>query len=60
MITDVAWSPDGQWLLLAWRDADQWIFVRAAGRPRLRAVSGIAGQFESERFPRIAGWAPGD
>ena len=54
--TDVAWSPDGGWLLLAWRDADQWIFVRSSGVRRLEAVSAIGHQFRSAAFPRVEGW----
>jgi hypothetical protein len=54
--SDVAWSPDGRWLLLAWRDADQWLFVRSAGVRRVEAVSTIAGQFRSRTFPSLEGW----
>jgi hypothetical protein len=54
--TDVTWSPDGRWVLVAWRDADQWVFVRSTGEGRLEAVSDVAAQFESVRFPRIASW----
>lgn len=58
---DLAWSPDGRWLLLTWRDADQWIFVRATGVPRVEAVSNIARQFDpggTDRgaFPALGGW----
>jgi WD40 repeat protein len=43
---ELAWSPDGRWLLTTWRTADQWLFVeRATGR--VVAVSDI-----SMRFPR--------
>jgi hypothetical protein len=55
-LSDVAWSPDARWLLIAWRDADQWVFVRSAGERRLAAASNIAAQFESRAFPRVAGW----
>lgn len=66
--SDLAWSPDGRWLLVAWRDADQWLFIRAgragAGSSqvrRVRAVSNIARQFDPggtspRAFPRIGGW----
>jgi hypothetical protein len=54
--TDVEWSPDGRWLLLAWRDADQWVFLRSAGVRRLEAVSAISRQFRSRRFPALGGW----
>jgi dipeptidyl aminopeptidase/acylaminoacyl peptidase len=52
----VEWSPDGSWLLVAWRQADQWVFVRARGAPRIRAASAAAAQFESTSFPRVEGW----
>jgi hypothetical protein len=52
----VEWSPDGAWLLVAWRDADQWVFVRTRGAPRIRAASAAAAQFESNSFPRVEGW----
>ena len=29
-LTSVEWSPDSRWVLATWRDADQWVFVRAA------------------------------
>lgn len=58
--TDVAWSPDGDWLLLGWKDADEWLFVRRADRKAI-AVSGISGQFapgitRTVGFPRVDGW----
>jgi hypothetical protein len=54
--TDVAWSPDGRWLLVTWPTADQWVFVRAAGSRKLIAVSGITEQFGGGSFPGVAGW----
>jgi hypothetical protein len=56
---ELAWSPDGRWLLVAWPTADQWVFVRVSGRPRLAAVSRIAQQFSthgSATFPALEGW----
>jgi hypothetical protein len=52
---DLAWSPDGKWLLVTWPAADQWVFVRADGRG-IRAVSNISEQFQSGSFPRVEGW----
>lgn len=52
----VAWSPDRRWILVGWREADQWVFVRVAGKRRIEAVSRVSNQFESASFPRIAGW----
>jgi hypothetical protein len=59
-LTDLAWSPDGEWLLVAWREADQWLFIRP-GERRPRAVANISRQFDPggrgpSRFPEIAGW----
>jgi WD40-like Beta Propeller Repeat len=53
--TDVAWSPDGRWLVLGWRDADQWLFIPARGGKPV-AFADISAQFGGEGFPRIAGW----
>jgi hypothetical protein len=52
-IGQIAWSPNGRWLLVTWPDADQFLFVR--GR-RIHAFSGIARQFGGGAFPRIGGW----
>ena len=53
---DLEWSPDGHWLLVSWPLADQWVFVRAGGARRVRAVSNISDQFHSRSFPQIEGW----
>jgi hypothetical protein len=69
-LSGLAWSPDGKRLLIPWPDADQWLFIPADGRGRVRAVGGIAAEFSpgapgggasgaprgSARFPRIDGW----
>jgi hypothetical protein len=55
----LAWSPDGRWLLISWPAANQWVFVRVIGGPRISAVSRIAQQFSAgpnARFPRLEGW----
>jgi WD40-like Beta Propeller Repeat len=52
-IGQIAWSPNGRWLLVTWPDADQFLFVH--GR-RIRAFSGIARQFGGGAFPSIGGW----
>jgi len=53
----LAWSPDARWLLIDWRDADQWIFVRSASVRRI-AVRNIGNTFDSgpEHYATIAGW----
>ena len=39
---DLAWSPDGGWLLVAWPTANQWVFLRGT---HVRAVGNIREQF---------------
>jgi hypothetical protein len=39
---DVAWSPNGRWLLLNWPTANQWLLVSGA---RVHAVGNIAQEF---------------
>jgi hypothetical protein len=59
---EIAWSPDGRWLLVAWPDADQWIFLRVSEeRPRIVTVSNVSREFDPGStgpgdFPRVAGW----
>jgi WD40 repeat protein len=53
-VAELAWSPNGRWLLVAWPEADQWIFIRASGK-KIEAVSNIAAQFGGA-FPRVEGW----
>jgi len=52
----VAWSPNGRWLLVTWPTADQWVFVRVDGKRSIRAGSNISEQFRSRTFPRVEGW----
>lgn len=39
---DVAWSPNGQWLLVDWPTANQWVFIHGS---RVRAVANVEQQF---------------
>jgi hypothetical protein len=59
-LRQLAWSPDGRWLLVSWPAADQWVFIHARARPRIIAVSRIAEQFSStgsrHGFPTLEGW----
>lgn len=61
-LTALVWSPDGRRLLIPWADADQWLFIPAAGRGRVRAIGGISDEFDPGRtrsgtsFPGIQGW----
>ena len=58
--TGLAVSPNGRFLLVAWRDADQWLFVPLAGG-KVKAVGHISQQFApgtsgASAFPRLEGW----
>ena len=50
----LAWSPDARWLLLSWRSADQWLFIRSAAVRRVIPVSGIEEAFGPGA--KLAGW----
>ena len=52
---DVEWSPDGKWLIVAWREPDQWLFVARSGE-RVRGVADVTEQFDSSSFPDFEGW----
>jgi dipeptidyl aminopeptidase/acylaminoacyl peptidase len=52
--SQLAWSPDGRWLLVAWPDANQLFFVRTTGPRKVRAVADVRRQFGG--FPHLAGW----
>ena len=57
-IGGLAFSPDGRWLLLGWRSADQWLFLRR-GTKRVVGVANVARAFDSNAFPQLAGWCCG-
>lgn len=50
----IAWSPDARWLLLSWRSADQWLFIRSAAVRKVIPVSGIEEAFGPQAV--LAGW----
>lgn len=55
-VAGLAWSRDGHRLLLAWRDADQWLLLEPGGRVR-RALHGVSAELGAAGgFPRVAGW----
>jgi hypothetical protein len=59
--TGPTWSPDGRWILIGWRDADQWLFINVDQARRVVAFDNIAEQFDEadaprRDFPRVAGW----
>ena len=53
----IAWSPDARWLLIDWRSADQWLFIRSAAVQRI-AVRNIGTTFDSgpEHGAVLGGW----
>ena len=59
-LREVSFSPNGKWVLISWPAADQWVFVRALGPPRVAAVGRIAQQFSpggsAKSFPQLEGW----
>jgi hypothetical protein len=60
-LMDPTWSPDGQWVLVGWREADQWLFIDTRDPSRVIAISNIDRQFDPgaanrSAFPRISGW----
>jgi hypothetical protein len=59
-LRQAVWAPDSRWLLTSWPAADQFVFVRTDGGPRIVAASRIAQQFgtpsPSRGFPQLGGW----
>ena len=54
-VDGIAWSPDGRRLLLAWRDADQWLLLGPGGR--ITALHGVSRELGAAGgFPRVAAW----
>ena len=47
-------TASGSWS--SWPAADQLVFVRVGGKPKLDAVSNVSRQFRSRTFPGVAGW----
>jgi dipeptidyl aminopeptidase/acylaminoacyl peptidase len=61
--SQVQWSPDGNWVLISWPAANQWLFLRAGKMPGVSAVRNIARQFDpgarAPQFPAVSGWCCG-
>ena len=60
-LEDVAWSPNGRWLVIGFPDADQFLFMRVPGVRRVLPVDGIRREFDPGGegfgpFPRVVGW----
>jgi hypothetical protein len=59
--SNLSWSPDGRWLLVAWRDADAWLFIRPQHPRHVKTAGSISQQFSPgssgpAAFPHPAGW----
>lgn len=58
-LSELAFSPNGKRLLVAWPEADEWLFL-PLGRSKGEAVSNVARAFapgqRSAEFPRVEGW----
>jgi hypothetical protein len=52
----LAFSPDGNWLLVTWPTADQWVFVHLRAPRRLVAASRVTDELGGGTFPRLDGW----
>ncbi|MDP9293924.1 MAG: hypothetical protein M3O90_05790, partial [Actinomycetota bacterium] len=54
--TRLRFSPSGAWLLVAWPDADQWVFIRpgATGAKRILAAPAVSQRFGAG-FPQLGG-----
>jgi Tol biopolymer transport system component len=52
-ITEVEWSPDGEWLLVDWQGAGQWVFVPTEPGREARTVIGLADRFDAGSGPEL-------
>jgi hypothetical protein len=57
-IGGLVYSPPGGWLLVAWRGADEWVFLRTPAVDRVKAVGGVTGRLEpgASAYPQVLGW----
>lgn len=58
-LRQLVWSPDGHWLLATWPTADEWVLIRATGRPSDEIISRVSEQFRGaggRLFPNVDGW----
>jgi hypothetical protein len=60
-LEDIVFSPNGNWLLTGWPEADQLLFLRLPGVSRIVAVSDVRREFDpgsvgATTFPRVAEW----
>lgn len=62
-VVDPVFSPDGKWLLLGWRVADEWLFLSSPIGGKIAAVSSVGRRLAPISpgrwaFPRVIAWAP--
>lgn len=62
-VGDPAFSPDGRWLLVGWRVADEWLFLSTPVAARVTSVPAVGKRLAPVApgrwaFPRVLGWAP--
>jgi hypothetical protein len=57
-IAALVYSPPGGWLLVAWRGADEWVFLRAPAVDRVKAVGDVTRRVDPRlrSYPRVLGW----
>jgi hypothetical protein len=59
-ITELAWSPDGRWLLASWLGADQWVLIRSQRVRGVLTLSGVSQELPAPDRDRglttIEGW----
>lgn len=51
---DLAWSPNGRWLVVPWEEPDQWVFLRTTRVPKIDAVDNVSEQLGGAQS--LAGW----
>jgi len=60
LLKGLAVSPDGEWLVVGWRSADQWLFLEPKPGGEVRAFENISAQIAAgdpkPPFPTPTGW----
>jgi dipeptidyl aminopeptidase/acylaminoacyl peptidase len=56
--TRLRFSPSGHWLLVAWPEADQWVFLQPGGSGAARVLTAprVTRRMGSQGFPQLSGW----